>query len=425
MSMFYRVAGMLIFAAAFANQLHAEPAASETPLAPWQAGYLDIHHIQTGRGNATFAILPDGTTLLIDAGALADDWASDYEPLRLAPAVPDNSRRPGEWIADYIEQFAPSMMTAIDYAVVTHFHSDHYGEVQPSSPSSRNGQWRLAGLADVADKWPLRTLLDRGFPDYSFPVNLRATADDSLLNYINFVVGNVEIGRMQAMRFAAGRNDQIVCKINPEHCPGFSVRNIAVNGVVWSGTGSATTTVLDPAEIVNADGKFNENPLSAVIKIDYGDFDYVTGGDLTGLNEPDQPEWFAMEGKIAPIIGEVDAMTLNHHGNRDATSAAWLRALTPRVLVQQTWVSDQPGGEVVARVASRNIWAGDRDIFATYVHPEAQIAIGPRLARSYTSLQGHVVIRVEPGGTDYRVYVLDDKSPLRSIVSVHGPYESR
>ena len=38
-------------------------------LPPWTPGCLDIHHIATGRGNATFILMPDGTSLLIDAGA--------------------------------------------------------------------------------------------------------------------------------------------------------------------------------------------------------------------------------------------------------------------------------------------------------------------------------------------------------------------
>ena len=37
-------------------------------LPQWKEGYMDIHHINTGRGDCTFCILPDGTTLLIDAG---------------------------------------------------------------------------------------------------------------------------------------------------------------------------------------------------------------------------------------------------------------------------------------------------------------------------------------------------------------------
>ena len=39
-------------------------------LPEWQAGYLDIHQISTGRGNAAYLIFPDGTTMLLDAGRL-------------------------------------------------------------------------------------------------------------------------------------------------------------------------------------------------------------------------------------------------------------------------------------------------------------------------------------------------------------------
>ncbi|RPI20839.1 MAG: hypothetical protein EHM61_26170, partial [Acidobacteria bacterium] len=37
------------------------------PLPPWTEGTLDIHQINTGRGNAAFFVFPDGTTLLVDA----------------------------------------------------------------------------------------------------------------------------------------------------------------------------------------------------------------------------------------------------------------------------------------------------------------------------------------------------------------------
>ena len=39
-------------------------------LSPWQEGFLDIHHINTGAGDSTFFVFPDGTTMLLDAGAL-------------------------------------------------------------------------------------------------------------------------------------------------------------------------------------------------------------------------------------------------------------------------------------------------------------------------------------------------------------------
>ncbi|MDP2996253.1 MAG: hypothetical protein Q8N47_02120 [Bryobacterales bacterium] len=64
----------------------------------WTPGTLDIHHISTGRGNATLFVMPDGTTMLLDAGA-----SSGANP-RWAPARPDASRTPGDWLARYVER---------------------------------------------------------------------------------------------------------------------------------------------------------------------------------------------------------------------------------------------------------------------------------------------------------------------------------
>ncbi|MDO1499525.1 hypothetical protein Q2T40_04890 [Winogradskyella maritima] len=45
---------------------------AQEQLPAWQEGMMDIHHINTGRGDSAFAILPDGTTLLIDAGDMSE-----------------------------------------------------------------------------------------------------------------------------------------------------------------------------------------------------------------------------------------------------------------------------------------------------------------------------------------------------------------
>src|SRR6478609_5350589 len=87
--------------------------ASQTPadarLPPWTRGTLDYHQISTGRGNAALVVFPDGTTMLVDAGAAGDGQAiADTEPR------PNGSRRAGAWIADYLH----SMNAArLDYAL--------------------------------------------------------------------------------------------------------------------------------------------------------------------------------------------------------------------------------------------------------------------------------------------------------------------
>src|ERR1051325_1851628 len=72
-------------------------------LAPSTPGGLDIHHINTGEGNAAFLALPDGTTLLIDCGFGQAERAPKYK----APRRPDESRLPGEWVARYIRRVHP------------------------------------------------------------------------------------------------------------------------------------------------------------------------------------------------------------------------------------------------------------------------------------------------------------------------------
>ena len=89
--------------------------AQNSYLTPWRKGYLDIHFISTGRGNASFILMPDGTTMLIDAGDLNQDSE------RLTPRVPDSSKTPGQWIADNILDFHPHKKQAkLDYVLITH-----------------------------------------------------------------------------------------------------------------------------------------------------------------------------------------------------------------------------------------------------------------------------------------------------------------
>ena len=55
------------------------------PLPKWQEGYLDIHHINSARGECTFYILPDGTTMLVDAGETTLDIPPRPNSSRPAP----------------------------------------------------------------------------------------------------------------------------------------------------------------------------------------------------------------------------------------------------------------------------------------------------------------------------------------------------
>lgn len=139
-------------------------AADQPTFAPWSPGTLDIHHLAYGRGNSTFVLCPDGTTILIDAGTTADGLDVS------AAQKPDDRVRPGEWIAGYIlRQMVATGVRSLDYFLLTHLHPDHLGDLDKTNPISTNGNYRLTGVMDVDARVPIGKLIDRGFPDYRYP----------------------------------------------------------------------------------------------------------------------------------------------------------------------------------------------------------------------------------------------------------------
>lgn len=402
--------------------------AQPNSLPPWTPGMLDIHHISTGRGNAAFLVFPDSTALLVDAGEISDAHPRTLSA-RNGRIRPDSSRNASAWIADYIRQFHPdSDHPEIDYAVITHFHDDHFGEWDPEKPTSPTGKYALTGIMGVGDQIRIRQLIDRGF---HFPVNLKSPefmqryAHDeyhivqTLHAYWTFIEWHQQNNQLTYDTLRPGASDQISLK-HPEQFADFTVRNIAAGGRIWNGSEEgAYFKLFEPGQYPG------ENPLSICLKISYGPFDYFTGGDISGIDELGQANLNSVEAHVAPVIGPVDVATLNHHGNRDSQSPYYVRTLRPRVWVQQCWSSDHPGEEVLRRITAQSLYPGERSVFTTDMLEANVLVIGEKINRSYANLHGHVVIRVMPGGKQYWVYVLNDFSTEREIIARFGPFESR
>ncbi len=205
-------------------------------LPAWSPGMLDIHHISTGRGNSAFFVLPDGTTLLVDAGA-SGSGVPETDP------HPDASRTPGAWIARYIQRHLPPRATTLDYALITHFHPDHMGQVLANSPDAADGSYKLTGITEVDSAVPIHTLVDRGWPDYSYPAPIK---DATMANYRSFLEARRKKG-MTVERFQPGARSQFRLRYNAAQFP-FEIRNIIANGEVWTGTGEAKRALFPPLD---------------------------------------------------------------------------------------------------------------------------------------------------------------------------------
>lgn len=358
-------------------------------LAPWSEGTLDIHHISTGRGNATLFVLPDGTSLLVDAG----DAGADRDPV--ATPRPDGSRSPGEWIARYVERVRPG---GLDYVLLTHFHGDHMG-----------------GLAEVVEAIPVAKVLDRGWPDYDYPIPLDF---DAMRSYRDLTA------KLHVEKFAPGRSDQIVLTRSPEDYRDFQIRNLTANGELWTGEGNETRRRFPALDTLAQEDLPSENMCSSSFRLSYGAFDYYTGGDLTGIPNIGHPEWQNMERAIADVVGPVDVHVVNHHGSIDPASPEFLAALTPRVHIIPSWSATHPAPSVLKRILSERAYPGPRDVFAVQLREATKATIGPR-AQQVKSDAGHVVVRVAPGGASYRVFIVSDDDEGGRVKAEHGPYTSR
>ena len=138
------------------------------PLSPWAEGCLDIHAINSGRGECTFYIMPDGTSLCCDAGEIASETSGISGDHPRVPQKPNANTRPYVTYANYIQHFLPGNVKYLDYMVMTHFHNDHFGttNAQEDYPmDSRDGyKYPLTGIMALYDddqKEAVKTFLDK------------------------------------------------------------------------------------------------------------------------------------------------------------------------------------------------------------------------------------------------------------------------
>lgn len=374
-------------------------------LKKWEAGYLDIHHINTGRGDCTFCVLPDGTTLLIDAGEVKAD-------VRVVAPKPDNLKRTGEWIADYITSFIPNGKKYIDYYLLTHYHSDHIGALFSVKEEKKN--YYLTGVTDVYQHFPAHIIVDRG-GDF-FPPSF---SDSCYANYCRFIksIGN----KVEHQTFKVGTDEQISLLYNKVAYPSFYIQNVYANGMLALKNDEIDTFFSNRIHYTKEEMP-RENMYSCVVKLTYGLFDYYTGGDIPGYPRPGRPLWHDIESPVSDIVGKVEVAVLNHHGYEDGTNEHFLMRLSPQNIIMSAWDALHPNHTVLARTLSREIYPESRNVMSTNLHPAAKIVIGS-LTDKMISTQGHIVVRVYPGGTQYSIYILNDSDSKHLIRKELGIFD--
>jgi beta-lactamase superfamily II metal-dependent hydrolase len=99
-----------------------------------------------------------------------------------------------------------------------------------------------------------------------------------------------------------------------------AVEVVAADGVLRD----ETEVAIDPAD---------ENATSIALVIEYEAFRMFMGGDLTGGGGNPPYDTDDVETPLAPLVGDVDVLQVNHHGSTTSTNQAFLDYLQPEIAI--------------------------------------------------------------------------------------------
>lgn len=379
------------------------PMAGKT-LPEWKKGTFRITTLYNGGGEASFLIFPDGTSLLIDCG----DIGAAGVPLK-----PDTSRRPGEWTARWILQENP-FGNKVDYFLLTHYHSDHAGNLKCSAGVSKRGDYRLSGIGQVIEQIDFGTMIDRAWPRMDDPIPLSDTDGGCIKHICSVYAEAIKRGtKVERFRLEQG-SDQISLKHGG--WDGFSFRPLCARGRILRRDG----TILDLSGPMRRPlDKFPENPLSLAMVFSHGDFRYYNGGDFSAKLKGDDGIGREVEDFLAPECPQVDVANANHHGHY-AMPDSLVQAMRASLIVTGVWHQQHMNRPTMRRLAKAK-WPYLLVPGHFPVQRRKADAAEPWLKNvAPESFEcAHSVVDVAPDGKTYRLMMVSAADEKRRIVGAY------
>ena len=101
-----------------------------------------------------------------------------------------------------------------------------------------------------------------------------------------------------------------------------------------------------------------ENDRGLCLHVEYGDFDLATCGDIDGTDEGSRTD---VESQVAPVIGNVEVVKVNHHGSSYSSNTTYVTTLDAEAAVISVGKNSygHPAAEVITR------WDALGDVYQT------------------------------------------------------------
>lgn len=338
---------------------------------------LKIYKFKVGGADSQLVYFPSGYSILIDAG----------EPKGATGEAGTN----GKYLADRLYKILGKKK--IDVFVLTHYHWDHHGG------------YKVGGIWYLLEKkgFTFTKFIHRNIGKYS-----GEKLSDCNKNTIKWTyVGPMGTTEAKFVCYATSTKDKTKlskiavlakrCNTEQIHPPDS---NSEVKIIIRDALGVKDENGKELARnSMKEEHPVAENDFSLCLRIVYGKFVYITCGDLSGYTKGISTRTFLyhdVESAVAPMVGEVDVMHVNHHGSNSATNEKWCNTLKPTVAISSC--GDESSG--VSKKGMKNLNKVNAIVYTT---GKAELYKDDELFKNVVRMNDDVVITVPENGKTFTI----------------------